>query len=97
MGRAGNGGGHRRRVGYGRLGATDETTATDNIAAAWVGASTVLVIKADGRTVDHTAEEALVEGISAVATNIVAGVGFDVIAYSPLGSIGQYRFVAVGV
>lgn len=79
------------------FGATDETTATDNIAAAWVGASTVLVIKPMGDTADHTAEEALVEGISAVATNVVAGVGFDVIAYSPLGSIGQYRFVAVGV
>jgi hypothetical protein len=79
------------------FGATTDTTATATVAAAWVAAGTEIVIRPQGDTADHTAEDALIEEVQAVATNLVAGVGFDVIAYSPLGSTGQYRFAAVGV
>lgn len=79
------------------FGATADTTATATVAAAWVAAGTEIVIRPQGDTADHTAEEALIEEVQAVATNLVAGVGFDVIAHSPLGSAGQYRFAAVGV
>lgn len=79
------------------FGATTDTTATATVAAAWVAAGTEIVIRPQGDTADHTAEDALIEEVQAVATNLVAGVGFDVIAYSPLGSAGQYRFAAVGV
>lgn len=79
------------------FGATSDTTATATVAAAWVAAGTAIVLRPQGTTADHTAEDAVIEEIEAVATNIVAGVGFDVIAHSPLGSTGRYRFAAVGV
>lgn len=79
------------------FGATPDTTATATVAAAWVAAGTKIILRPQGDTADHTAEDALIEEVEAVATNLVAGVGFDVIAHSPLGSTGQYRFAAVGV
>ena len=50
-------------------------TATATVAAAWVAAGTAIVLRPQGTTADHTAEDAVIEEIEAVATNIVAGVG----------------------
>jgi hypothetical protein len=48
-------------------------------------------------TGDHDPEDALIEQIGEIAINLVAGVGFDVLAHSPDGSSGTYRLWAVGV
>lgn len=78
--------------------AISSTEATTTVTGqAWVTASSRILVTAGGEaTADHDPEDALIEGVTAIATNIVAGVGFDVIAHSPDGSSGTYRLWAVG-
>ena len=70
---------------------------TTVVGQAWVTATSKLTVQASGATADHTAEDALIEQIDAIVENPVVGVGFDVRAHSPLGSIGQYAFLVMGV
>lgn len=78
--------------------AISSTEATTTVTGqAWVTASSRILVTAGGEaTADHDPEDALIEGVTAIATNLVAGVGFDVIAHSPDGSSGTYRLWAVG-
>ena len=78
--------------------AISSTEATTTVTGqAWVTASSRILVSASGEsTADHDPEDALIEGVTAIATNLVAGVGFDVIAHSPDGSSGTYRLWAVG-
>lgn len=78
--------------------AISSTEATTTVTGqAWVTASSRILLSAGGEsTADHDPEDALIEGVTAIATNLVAGVGFDVIAHSPDGSSGTYRLWAVG-
>lgn len=80
------------------FGAAVDTEATATVVGqAWVtAASKILVRPAGASTADHAAEDALLEEIEAIAMNLVAGVGFDVLAHSPDGSTGVYKFWAVG-
>ena len=48
-------------------------------------------------TLDHTADEAIVEGIRAYAENIIPDVGFDIVAVAPNNSWGRYLVAAVQV
>lgn len=64
---------------------------------AWVTASSVILCNPfAGATTDHSADDAIVEGLVAYAENIVAGVGFDVVAYAPKGSWGRYLINITG-
>ena len=49
-----------------------------------------------GSSLDHNAEDILVEGIKAYATNIVPGVGFDVQGYAPNNTWGRYTVHVIG-
>jgi hypothetical protein len=74
----------------------EETTAIVTVAAPWVTAdSKILCNPFGGATPDHGAEDAMAEGLSAYATNIVPGVGFDIQVYAPNGTWGKYLVNAV--
>lgn len=72
--------------------------ATVTVAAAWVTGSSVIVVSPLATaTADHDPEDYAIEGITAYATNIVDGVGFDIIASAPRGTWGRYNISAIGV
>lgn len=75
----------------------EDTIATTNVAAPWVTANTILVCTpAATASLDHSPDDAAVEGVTAYATNVVPGVGFDIIASSRGGTWGNYLINAVG-
>jgi hypothetical protein len=57
----------------------------------WVAADSYITCKVLGiTTADHTAEDAIVEGVQFEINNIVAGTGFDIMGYAPEGTYGKY-------
>lgn len=89
---SGGGGGNfgQAQVDFGVVSQND-FNALITVAAAWVTASSKIICNPfGGATADHDAEDAMVEKISAYATNIVAGVGFDIQASAPFGTWGKY-------
>lgn len=53
--------------------------------------SLVIAYIAATDTTDHSIDEALIEDIRVVAGNVVAGVGFDIMAYCANGTWGKYK------
>jgi hypothetical protein len=85
-------------VDFGSVGGGESDQVTTTVAAAWVGASTKIVCTPFAvTTADHDPDDYAAEEIVAYATNISAGVGFDVITKAPNGSFGQYVIHCVGV
>jgi len=75
-----------------------DTARTTLIGQPWVNADSVILCNPfGGTTVDHDPDDTLVEGLVAYAENLVAGVGFDVVAYAPNNTWGQYLINVVGV
>ncbi len=73
------------------FGAGDTTATVTVTGQSWVAAgSKILCVPSGEATADHSAEDYLLEQISAVATNRVAGAGFDIVAHAPNGARGQY-------
>lgn len=62
----------------------------------WVTTSTRFVTSVVG-TSTRSVEEALIEMLHVGINNIVAGVGFDVIAHAPSGAQGDFTVHVVGV
>ena len=76
--------------------APEETTARVTLAGlSWVNVNTVVIAGFGGITADHGPDDALVENLSAYVENIIPGVGFDITAYAPLGTWGQYEVFAI--
>lgn len=74
----------------------ETTFATVTVPAPWVTANTVLICApAPTSSVDHSPEDAALEGVAAFAANVVPGVGFDVFATSSSGTWGRYLINAV--
>lgn len=66
------------------------------VAALWVQAESIIVCSPAGvSTADHDPQDAVAEGITAQATNVVQGVSFDVQAEAPNGSWGRYVINAI--
>lgn len=85
-------------VDFGNASGGEADLARVTVAAAWVTDSSVILCTAAGvATLDHDAEDAALEGIQAVATNLNEGVGFDVIARAPQGSWGRFNINIMGV
>ena len=67
---------------------------------AWVTSGSIIVCNAAAKsTADHDPEDAAIEGITAYAENLVAGIGFDLVAKAcgDSGSTwGKYYINAVG-
>jgi hypothetical protein len=63
----------------------------------WVTSMSVILCNPfGGATVDHSPDDAIVEGLVAYAENLVPGVGFDVVAYAPQNSWGKYLVNVTG-
>jgi len=76
----------------------EDTTASVTITGQpWVTADSVILTGFGGTTPDHDADDAVVEGLTVYVENIVPGVGFDLTAYAPSGTWGQYQVWALGV
>lgn len=85
-------------VDFGNAAGGESHLASVTVAAAWVADDSVILCNAAGvATPDHDAEDAALEGITAVAANLNEGVGFDVIARAPLGSWGRFNINIIGV
>jgi hypothetical protein len=77
---------------------TKQYDATVTVSAPWVTSSSIIICSLAGvATAQHGAEDGLIEGLLVQPENIVAGTGFTIRAYSPLGSYGQYAVNAVAV
>lgn len=65
--------------------------AAATVSAAWIQADSIINCSPMAvATDDHDADDVVVEGLTAYAANIVAGIGFDVIARAPQGTWGRY-------
>ena len=85
-------------VDFGNAAGGESHLASVTVAAAWVADDSVILCNAAGvATPDRDAEDAALEGITAVAANLNEGVGFDVIARAPLGSWGRFNINIIGV
>ena len=65
----------------------------------WLNNGTPRIVQVAGRP-DVSAErceDALLEGVTAIVTNITDGVSFDVVAHAPHGTGGIYNVHIVGV
>ena len=68
------------------------------VSASWVTNTSVICCSIAGvATGTHGTEDALIEGITVQVESVVAGIGFTLHAYSPLGSWGQYSFNCIGI
>jgi len=81
------------------FGANDDTTATVTVTGqSWVGAGSIILCTPSGAaTADHDPEDYVLEQISAVAINKVAGTGFDILVHAPEGTHGTYVINFMGV
>lgn len=74
-----------------------ETSTTVTQAATWVTANSIIICQAQNDSSgDHEPEEAVLDGLSARAINLVPGVSFDVICYASEGTWGRYQVNCVG-
>ncbi len=77
-----------------------QRASTSVLAVPWVKASPRPLAQCIGRptAVAFAADEdVLVDGVRAIVTNIVAGVSFDVVAWSENGTNGIYTIQIIGV
>lgn len=96
----GSGGGNSvtAEIDFGFASGQEGDIATVTVVAAWVTSLTELVCSGNAiATADHDPEDYALEGIQFYPTNIVDGVGFDVIARAPFGSWGRYSVNIIGV
>ena len=85
-------------VDFGFASGGEGDTATVTVSAAWVTTSSVIVVTPNATaTADHDPDDYAIEGIVAYPTNIVNGIGFDIIAYAPQGTWGRFNVNAIGV
>ena len=76
----------------------EETYVTKTLTGiTWVSESMFLSCKVLGLTSsDHTAEDAILEGVNFEINNIVGGTGFDIIGHAPEGTYGKYTIKCLG-
>lgn len=85
-------------VDFGFASGGEDTVASVTVSAAWVTASSVILCTPLGiNTADHSPDDVAVEGLTAYASNLVVGVGFDIIVSAPNGTWGRYLINAVGI
>lgn len=85
-------------VDFGFASGGEGDTAFSTVAATWVQATSIVLAQAAATaTADHDPEDAVVEGLVAAVTNIIPGVSFDILAYAPFGTWGQYTFLYQGL
>jgi len=85
-------------VDFGFLSGQENNVASVTVAATWATSSSVIICAPIATaTADHDPDDYALEGIKAYATNIVDGVGFDIIASADYATFGKYNINAIGV
>lgn len=79
------------------FGSGSDMARTTIVGQPWVKSTSRIVARIAGSTSDHDEEDALLEGVQVIATNFVAGVGFDVLAHAPDETFGTFNVHCVGV
>jgi hypothetical protein len=80
------------------FGAAETESARVTVSAPWVTPSTPIICMVSGTTTpDHSDEDAAIEGVTAIAVDIVDATGFDIVAAAPHGTWGRYVIHALGV
>ena len=76
----------------------EETYVTKTLTGiTWVTNNMFLNCKVLGLTsADHTAEDAILEGVNFEINNILGGTGFDIIGHAPEGTYGKYTIKCLG-
>lgn len=78
-------------VDFGFATGQEETNTSVTVSAPWVRTGSQITCSPLGvATVDHDAEDVIVEGLVAYATNIIQGVSFVVEVYAPSNTWGKY-------
>lgn len=80
-------------VDFGAFGSKPKYLVTVAVSATWVTSSSVIVAGFAG----NTAEDAIVQEMTASIGTITDGVGFDLLVHSPRGSVGLYTVHCIGV
>lgn len=74
----------------------EDSIATVTVTAAWASSTSRIVCSpAAVATADHDPDDVPAEALSAYATNVVDGVGFDIVAAAPAGTWGRYLINAI--
>jgi len=85
-------------VDFGHASGGEDFNASVTVAAPWVRADSIITCTVDTKaTPDHSGEDALAEGLRAYPSNIVPGIGFDILVSAPDGTWGRYYVNASGV
>lgn len=85
-------------VDFGFQSGQETNIATVTVAASWVTPTTALICAPLATaTADHDPDDYALEGIKAYATNIVDGVGFDIIVSADYATFGRYNIQSIGV
>lgn len=78
-------------------GPAEDTVAYAEVSAAWAStARPVLCLPHPDGTPDHSAEDFIVESLTAAAVSVTPGVGFTVAAQAPRGTFGRYLITCAG-
>lgn len=86
------------QVDFGFLTGQETNIATVTMAASWVTPTSIIICSPLATaTDDHDPEDYALEGIKAYPTNIIDGVGFDVIVSANYATFGKYNIQAIGV
>lgn len=97
-GSGGGGGSFNKIVAEVDFGVTANGLAIKTIAAVWANSTSVIICAPYATTTDdHDPEDYALEGLTAYVTNIVDGVGFDIIASCNNTTFGKYNIQAIGV
>jgi hypothetical protein len=85
-------------VNFGPITGENSNTSVTVTGQSWVATDSVIIANPfAGATDDHSADEVVAEGLTAYIENVVAGVGFDVVAYAPNGTWGDYFINVIGM
>lgn len=85
-------------VDFGYASGGEGNFATVTVSAAWASStSTIICSPKATATADHDPDDYAVEGLKAYATNIVDGMGFDIVVMADYATWGQYNVQAIGV
>ena len=80
-------------VDFGFPSGLEDSTASTTVLASWVSDSDNFFVSAVSG-INHSVEDALLDGVSFCVLNVINGVSFDVFAYSANNTWGRYDFVA---
>lgn len=84
-------------VDFGRANGGEDSIAAVTVAATWVTESSAIVCVPDpAGSIDHSAEDAVVENVESYVTTVNPGIGFDIIASAPNGTWGRYAINCLG-